>query len=105
MRHRTGGNSISPARSSVNSRPRQTTSRNAPLACFQPRASHNCRDSFQRLLWGMLPNELSQEGDPVTVDRLPAIAPRFRIRHNRSMPEMKAEREPFVGFLCKGYFN
>src|ERR1035437_3738500 len=33
----------------------------------------------------------------LTVDRLPAIAPRFRFRHNRSMPEMKAERKPFVG--------
>jgi hypothetical protein len=49
----------------------------------------------------MLPDELSQESDLLTVDCLPTIAPRFRFRHNRSMPEMKAERKPFVG----GYFN
>src|ERR1017187_2576856 len=49
----------------------------------------------------MLSNELSQESNLLTVDRLPAIAPRFRFRHNRSMPEMKAERKPFVG----GFFN
>src|ERR1017187_8071482 len=49
----------------------------------------------------MLPNELSQESDLVAIDRLPAVAPRFRFRHNRSMPEMKAERKPFVG----GLFN
>src|SRR5580698_4548575 len=52
MRQRTGGNSISPARASISSRPRHTTSRKAPLACFQSKASHNCRDSFQRLLSG-----------------------------------------------------
>src|ERR1017187_10487029 len=46
---------------------------------------------------GMLSNELSQESNLFTVDRLPAIAPRFRFRHYRRMPEMKAERQPFVG--------
>src|ERR1017187_4745039 len=91
MRQRTGGNSISPARSSISSRPRHTTSRNAPLACFQPSASHNSRDSFQRLLWGCSRMN-SLESNLLTVDRLTAIAPRFRFRHNRSMPEMKAER-------------
>src|ERR1035437_3565752 len=40
----------------------------------------------------------------LTVDRLPAIAPRFRFRHNRSMPEMKAERKPFVGVVST-YFS
>src|ERR1019366_454219 len=50
---------------------------------------------------GMLPNELPQEGNLLTVDRLSAIAPRFRFCHNRSMPEMKAEHKPFV----VGYFN
>src|ERR1019366_1892543 len=44
----------------------------------------------------MLPNELSQESDLVAIDRLPAVAPRFRFRHNRRMPEMKAERKAFV---------
>jgi len=29
-------------------------SRKAPLACFHPRASHNCRDSFHRRLVGCL---------------------------------------------------
>src|ERR1035437_8860048 len=32
----------------------------------------------------------------LTVDRLPAVAPCFRFRHNRRMPEMKAERKPFL---------
>src|SRR5260370_26165181 len=41
MRQRTGGNLISPARSSISSSPRHTTSRNPPLACFHPSASHN----------------------------------------------------------------
>ena len=49
---RTGGNWISPARSSVSSKPRHTISRNAPLACFHCQASHSCRDSFQRLSSG-----------------------------------------------------
>ena len=49
---RTGGNWISPARSSVNSKPRHTMSRNAPLACFHCQASQSCRDSFQRLSSG-----------------------------------------------------
>src|ERR1019366_1103131 len=53
---------------------------------------------------GMLSNELSQESNLLTVDRLPAIAPRFRFRHNRSMPEMKAERKPFVGVVST-YFS
>ncbi len=48
----TAGNSISPARSSASSRPRQTTSRNSPLACLHCQASHNTRDSFQRLSSG-----------------------------------------------------
>ena len=34
-RRRTAGSSISPPRSSINSRPRQTMSRSTPLACFQ----------------------------------------------------------------------
>jgi hypothetical protein len=99
MSRRTGGNSISPARSSISSRPRQTTSRNAPLACFQSRASHNCRDSFRgkprlravglmrttrdELLVGCV-HELSQKGNLLAGDLLSAVAPRFR--HNRSMP-------------------
>jgi hypothetical protein len=45
---------------------------------------------------GVLSNELSQERDLLTADGLPAIAPGFRFRHNRSMPEMKSERKPFV---------
>src|ERR1039458_4300318 len=39
------------------------------------------------------------ERDLLTVDGLPAVAPGFRFRHNRSMPEMKSERKPFVGTL------
>src|SRR5450631_3774795 len=31
-------------RSSINSRPRQTMSRSAPLACFQSHSSHSFRD-------------------------------------------------------------
>jgi hypothetical protein len=27
---------------------------------------------------------------------LPAVPPCFRFRHNRRMPEMKAERKPFL---------
>src|ERR1019366_4285137 len=51
-RRRTGGSAISPARSSINSRPRQTISRSAPLACFQFQASHSFRDKAQRLASG-----------------------------------------------------
>jgi hypothetical protein len=40
---------------------------------------------------GALANELSQESDLLTVDRLPAIAPRFRFRHNRPMPAKKLD--------------
>src|SRR4030088_162966 len=50
---------------------------------------------------GVLPDKLSQEIDLLTVDRLPAVAPCFRFRHNRRMPEMKAERKPFL----EGIFN
>ena len=43
--------------------------------------------------------------DLLTVDGLPAVAP-FRFRHNRSMPEVKSERKPFVGFLGSStYFS
>src|SRR5437016_2723225 len=51
----------------------------------------------------MLPNELSQESDLVAIDRLPAVAPRFRFRHNRSMPEMKAERKAFVSAVSTDF--
>ena len=50
---RTGGSSISPVRSSINSRPRQTISRSAPLACFQSHSSHSFRDNAQRLASGL----------------------------------------------------
>src|SRR6266516_3826320 len=42
----------------------------------------------------MRPNELPQENNLLTTDFLSAVAPRFR--HNRSMPENKAERKSFV---------
>src|SRR5664280_41489 len=51
----------------------------------------------------MLPNELSQESDLVAIDRLPAVAPRLRFRHNRSMPEMKAERKAFVSAVSTDF--
>jgi hypothetical protein len=44
----------------------------------------------------MLPDELSQERDLVAVDGLPAVSPRFRFRHNCSMPDKKTERKLFV---------
>jgi hypothetical protein len=46
---RTSGSWISPARCSISSRPRQTMSHNAPLACFHSHASHTFADSFLRL--------------------------------------------------------
>jgi hypothetical protein len=52
----------------------------------------------------MFPDEISQETDLLTVDRLPAVAPCFRFRHNRRMPEMKAERKPFLGTIST-YFS
>src|ERR1039457_3878024 len=42
----------------------------------------------------MRPYELSQQSNLLAADLLPAVAPRFR--HNRSMPEIKAERKLFV---------
>src|SRR5512133_921792 len=42
----------------------------------------------------MRPNELSQKGNLLAGDLLPAVEPRFR--HNRSMPEEKSERKGFV---------
>src|SRR5277367_883875 len=52
----------------------------------------------------MLPDELSQECDLLAVDGLPAVAPRFRFRHNRSMPEINAERKLFVAAIST-YFS
>ena len=49
---RTAGSSISPARCSISRRPRQTMSRNAPLACFQSHASQSFADSLRRLRRG-----------------------------------------------------
>ena len=48
----TAGSSICPARCSVSNRPRQTISRNAPLACFHCQTSHNFCDSLRRLARG-----------------------------------------------------
>src|ERR1035441_6243133 len=45
----------------------------------------------------MRPNELSQESDLLAADLLPAVPPGFR--HNRSMPEKKAERKNFVSII------
>src|SRR6266545_644522 len=42
----------------------------------------------------MRPNELPQENDLLATDLLAPVAPCFR--HNRSMPEKKAERKSFV---------
>ena len=38
------------------------------------------------------------------VDGLPAVSPRFRFRHNRSMPERNAERKLFVSAIST-YFS
>src|SRR6266571_1045465 len=42
----------------------------------------------------MRPNELPQENNLLATDLLAAVAPCFR--HNRSMPEIQAERKCFV---------
>src|ERR1017187_6755953 len=101
MRQRTGGNSISPARSSIS---RQTPAHHVAqcaVGLFPAQRLAQLSRQLPTTAVGMLPNELSQKSNLLTVDRLTAIAPRFRFRHNRSMPEMKAERKPFVG----GLFN
>jgi hypothetical protein len=43
---------------------------------------------------GMRRDELPQKSELLSVDGLPAVAPRFR--HNRSMPEKKSERKLFL---------
>src|SRR5207302_9807895 len=79
MWRRTAGKAISPARSSSNSQPRQTTSRSAPLACFHPRASHNWRDSFQRLLPGIYEREgAAIYNTAVLIDRAGNVVGKYR---------------------------
>src|SRR5580693_1878825 len=72
-----------------------------PVGLFPVQGLAQLPRQFPTAAVGMTPDELSQESDLLPIDGLPAVSPRFRFRHNCSMPEIKAERKPFV----VGYFN
>src|SRR6266851_946212 len=91
---RTGGNSIAPVRCSINSKPRHTMSRGAPLAWFHSQASHSLWESLLRLAPGCAAINCRMKTTSAAV----TVRPRYRhsARIESSVPEKTLERKPLV---------
>jgi hypothetical protein len=99
-RKRIAGNSISPARSSISNRPRQTISRGAPLACFHCQTSQSFSDSLRRLAvgWSVINLRMKSISSAVTV--------RPRYLHSGilcSVAESKLERKGLAYLFLRAH--
>src|SRR6266542_891045 len=96
---RTGGNSISPARCSINIKPRQTMSRGMPFVCFHCQASHSFADSARRLAPAF--SETNRRMKAISS----AVITRPRYFHSaamgRSLTEAKPERKCLAQFFLR----